>query len=240
MKSADENANGVLSPSPDKAGLALKQDLTAAVSTLRVVTKAAANPGEPPQVDFPQDWFDVAAERKKAAVPVAENETAALIRRAFQTAAGMSLEDMATLASAETTPKMDALADQSLALFWLAWVPPMADDGKRFPDRNREMRMLLDPSLGLKPAELAESMHQTVPLGYSILVKWENVTRVTSQVTNDEARGMVAFHVPDCVAGQVQYIARRKEGRWEITEFALPAHGIRLSRAPTGGWSRRE
>ena len=70
------------------------------------------------------------------------------------------------------------------------------------------------------------------------MIHADRIQEVTCKVDGDTARGTIKYEVPKLYAGQVDYVARKSDDRWTITEFHLPAHDIHLSRSESGAWRK--
>ena len=137
-------------------------------------------------------------------------------------------------------PSYADITDKSLTLQLFAMKP----NSDRTKEQLEEYKTLVDIP---KPSELAAEIYRVrrigsliIPLGPVTAIHAERITDFTCTVDDDDAQGTVSFKVPDLYQGKVQYVAQRKNGKWQITEFLLPAHGIHIVRGDSGLWSEKE
>ena len=162
------------------------------------------------------------------------------IRKLVPFAAGMKLGDMDKLATATTSPKPSDLKSKTLTLMLLT-VKVNEDDEKaraefRFQGVNSP-----------KPSELAEEINRSVrgagrfrfALGPVTMIHADRITDFTCKVDGDSAKGTVSFKVPKLYQGKVNYVARRKNEKWRLEEFTMPAYKIHLVLGDKGMWVQK-
>jgi hypothetical protein len=71
------------------------------------------------------------------------------------------------------------------------------------------------------------------------MIHADRITDCTCTVDGDTATGTVSFMVPKLYQGQVNYVARRREGKWKIEEFIMPLHKIHIAVADNGKWVQK-
>ncbi len=129
---------------------------------------------------------------------------------------------------------MKNIEDQPLSLVLL--MIPMT---RRTKEKDAEFRFL---KAAPRPSELASEMSRTVAgtripaTPYATFLHANRITKVAAGVRGDEARGKVGFRVPDLYEGAIDYVAKRENGKWTLTEFHLPAHGWNIVRDKAGRW----
>jgi len=72
--------------------------------------------------------------------------------------------------------------------------------------------------------------------GYASIIHHDYITNFTCKINDDSATGTVAFEAPDIYKGQVNYVARKHNGKWRIEEFHLPNSGISTILQNDGTW----
>jgi hypothetical protein len=72
--------------------------------------------------------------------------------------------------------------------------------------------------------------------GHATIIRPEYIVDCTCQSEGDRAEGVVAFRAPGVYEGQVEFTARRTEGRWAVTEFRMPAYRLATRRTSDGTW----
>jgi hypothetical protein len=151
------------------------------------------------------------------------------IRKLIPAAAAMSLKDFDKLATSATTPKPSDLQQKTLTLMLLT-VKAATTDEKAL----EEFRYLNGVP---KPSQLAKEITRFVygrgrfriALGPVTMIHADRITDCTCNVEGDKATGRVSFRVPNLFEGKVNYVARRREGKWRIEEFFMPAHQIHIA-----------
>lgn len=161
------------------------------------------------------------------------------IKALIPAATAMSLADFDRIASGSELPKPSSLKSQPLTLILLT-LKPKADEAAR-----SEFRFLGDgPSGAAKPAALAGEMTRFVrgsgrfrfATGPVTLLHADRITKHKCNVDGDSATGTVSFTVPKLIQGSVRYVAGRKDSKWRIEQFAIPAHETRIVLADDGTW----
>lgn len=73
-----------------------------------------------------------------------------------------------------------------------------------------------------------------------LAVQLTDITNVTCEVDGNKATGVVSFKVPGMYAGQVSYIAEKKEDHWHITDLMMSDLELHLVRGNGGLWKEKE
>jgi len=163
------------------------------------------------------------------------------IRKLVPSAAAMSLEDFDRLATSATAPKDSDVEDKSLTLMALTLRVTADEDQKALG----QFRFLNTDTP--KPSTLAKELTRNVkrvaglriPLGPVTFIHADRITNFTCEIDGRKATGTVSFKVPELYQGKVDYVARRTDGKWQITEFLMPARGIYIVRGKDGKWRRK-
>jgi hypothetical protein len=161
------------------------------------------------------------------------------IRNLIPAAAAMTLGDMDKLATSTTPPKPSDVESKTLTLMLFSLKG--GDDEKA----KKEFRYLTERIP--KPSQLAMEINRFVKgrgkirfaLGPVTMIHADRITDVTCKVDGDMATGTVSFKVPSLYEGKADYVARRKAGKWQITEFKLPANKVHIVRDDKGVWRKK-
>ncbi len=150
-------------------------------------------------------------------------------------AAGIPNVDWAKIAAATEIPTPNFLDSQSLSLilFSLAAHEPQKLASEA-PELSRDFHYLT--SATTHPAEIAAAIWISRSKGYASFIQPEYVTEATVSITNDSAHGTISFEVADLYRGQVNYVARHREGHWQVDELHLRNSGLSLQRDENGKW----
>lgn len=180
-------------------------------------------------------WWEFAeplAARNESNAPNGE-ATRELIKSLLPEAAGIPNHELLQLASNPKGPDLDDVTGRPLSIMLLLADPSQAPEATREQAAD-EFRYLTE--LKPKPADIvrAASLHQE--RGYATFLQPEYIKNVTVNVTQNSANGIVTFEAPDLFAGKVHYVARKKNGKWRIEEFHMPAYAARIHRDDQGVW----
>ena len=74
---------------------------------------------------------------------------------------------------------------------------------------------------------------------YASMIHPEYITDCTCKVDGDTATGTVTFKVEKLYEGKIDYVARKKDGRWRIEEFNLPDVKMRTVLGADGKWVKK-
>jgi hypothetical protein len=168
----------------------------------------------------------------------ADRETAQAIRKLIPRAASMSLADCKVMALSDALPKVSDFESQPLTLVLFCISIKVAPE--RTKEERADFRVL---QFAPKPSDLMKEM---VPIGvdddrpapgFGSFLHADRIKEVTASVTGDVARGKVSFEAPELYAGTVQYFARQTDGKWNVTEFHLPAYGWSVVLDKEGRWT---
>jgi len=173
------------------------------------------------------------------------------IRALIPRAAGLTdeefaewMENLEVVRRSPTTPKPAeiefASPQKSLTVILYVGRPGFLQEGQN------EFQYL-NPEAAPFPAML-EEMRRKLPEDVSsrddpvgaTLIHADRITDLTCEIEGVTATGTVSFEVPELYRGKVDYVARRDDGAWQITEFAMPAFGVRLVCDEWGTWSKSE
>ena len=69
-------------------------------------------------------------------------------------------------------------------------------------------------------------------------VHLDRITELKCVVSDDSAKGMVAYKVPSLYSGQFKYEAKREQEKWRIVRITMPARKIDLIRDEDGNWKK--
>ncbi len=171
------------------------------------------------------------------------------IRSLIPQAAGMRMADvsawwkaLAVLAESPTTPKLAeieaACPHKSLTLFLFTLRP---GGGKEAEDQFRYLARGVPPASAMvaemrRPlGELGDDRQNS---GMLTLVHADRITDFVCAIHDDTASGSVSFEVPGLYQGKTRFLARRREGKWRIEEFCMPAYQLDVVRNAQGVWKR--
>jgi hypothetical protein len=179
---------------------------------------------------------DATAQTPSKTKPTAASE----IRKLVPFAAGMKLGDIDKLATAVSSPKPSDVKSKTLTLMLLS-LKVKADDEKA----REEFHFLRDRLV--KPSELAKEINRSVrgigrfrfALGPVTMIHTDRITNFTCSVDGDTATEKVSFKAPKLCQGKVNYVARRKSGKWRLEEFTMPANKIHIVLADKGMWVQK-
>ncbi len=175
---------------------------------------------------------DEAGKVKKATA-----ESAAEIRGLIPKAAAMAREEFEKLARSATAPRTSDLENKSLSFVLFTLRP------KEHADAKEQFQFLKSAP---KPSDIAKEVYRvgmrigrfTLLHGPVTFIHADRITDFTCNVTGDMAKGTVSFKVPDLYQGKVDYVAKRKDGKWKIEQFMLPAYDIHIVRNAEGTWGK--
>ena len=164
-----------------------------------------------------------------------ESDTASEIMKLIPEASAMARQDMEKLARSPTAPKALEIVEKSLTLMLLALEPK--DD-----NQAKEQFQLIAKGIS-RPTEIVQEIYSgrefpegTKPGGLVTLIHADRITDFTCEADGDTATGAVSFEVPKLYQGKVNYLARRRNGKWEIEEFMMPAYDVHIVRDEKGIW----
>ena len=66
------------------------------------------------------------------------------------------------------------------------------------------------------------------------------IRTIEATADGNQATGRIAFEAPDVYAGEVEFTATKKSGKWVIGEFRLPAWNATTTRNEAGIWKIQE
>lgn len=174
-------------------------------------------------------------------------EIKALVPAATQ----INKDDLKKVAMSATQPFAKDFNDQCLTLLLLIYPRPFDSPEEISKELKAEFE-LLNENLR-KPAQLAEVIAGggfsasiggrgffLPPIGPAALLGSNRITDITCDVTDDKATGTVSFKVPESYQGKLNYVARKKDGVWQITELSMPAHRIHVVRGEKGVWKEKK
>jgi hypothetical protein len=147
----------------------------------------------------------------------------------------MSKADFQKLATSETPPRADDIADKSLTLMLLALQPPAEQT-----DAHKAEFDYIGERVPTPARLAAEIAGGRLSLGPVTFIHLRRITDITCEVAGDKATGVVSYKVPDLYLGKVNYVAQRKDNAWQITEFSMPAHKINIVRGDHGLWQEKK
>jgi WD40 repeat protein len=164
-----------------------------------------------------------------------ESDTASQIRKLIPDASAISREDFEQLASSPRQPKASDVEEKSLTLMVCALTPKDVEEGQR------EFRFLVQsPTPAMIGAEFYRRSPEGIePGGPVTLIHADRITDFTCEVHDNTATGAVSFEAPKLYQGKVNYVARRREDKWQIEEFTMPAYDIHLVRDAKGAWREK-
>ncbi len=168
-------------------------------------------------------------------------DDASEIKKLIPTATAMSSKDFLAMATSPNAPQESDFKDKplTLMLFSLQVTPEDTDEQKL------EFQYL-DEGGFIKPSALAEETYRGIKVGKLFIpsaprtmVHANRITEFTYKVDGDKATGRFHFRVPKLYRGQVDYVAKRTDEKWQIVELQMPARGIDLVRNDDGKWSKK-
>ncbi|MDG2391465.1 MAG: hypothetical protein P8M30_19335 [Planctomycetaceae bacterium] len=165
-----------------------------------------------------------------------ENPAAQQIRKLITPAAAMRRADLERIAQMNSLPDPDQFEDYSLTLLLFTY---------KFDTQTDQLKLLTnDP---FPPSELVAETNRgfgNYPLRIATApvsaIQQDRITKVTCKVDGNKATGVVSFKVPGMYAGQVSYIAERKDNRWHITDLMMSDLDLHLVRGNGGLWKEKE
>jgi len=167
--------------------------------------------------------------------------TPAKARELIPEAAGIAADDLRKLAEAATATKVTPSNGESLTWLILTYAP----DPKGLP-KEPSFRLFLDPAgpAAVDPAALAAAVTgpkdkdgKTKP--YGSVIHAEYITDCTCKTDGDTATGTVTFKAEKAYEGKVEYVARKKDGKWRIEEFHIPDMKIHTVLGADGKWVKK-
>ena len=173
-------------------------------------------------------------------------DPAAEIIRLIPAATAMTQVQFDTLFATKSHPALYDPQETSLTLRILE-LRPAADASQEARD---EFELLADDPATLAAVQIRDAI-SPVPVrrvrnpwnyvapGPRTMVRAERISGHTCEVSGDAATGTVSYEVPDLYRGKFNFVAKRIDGRWQITELAMPARKIHLLRKEGGGWAAR-
>jgi hypothetical protein len=179
-----------------------------------------------------------------AAVKVVSTGDAAAIRALIPMAAAMSTETMTHIAVSDSLPELPHFRDQPLSLSVLRLQSVTEDVAALYPGLADEFKFGSDGEFPIvpKPQELAQSLVASAWLGGCSMIQPEYITKLTCDVDGDRARGFVRFESFHFIGGplyqgQVNYLAARHQGTWQIVEFEFPVRKWKFTLGDDGNWT---
>ncbi len=173
-------------------------------------------------------------------------DPAAEIIRLIPAATAMTQAQFDTLFATKSHPALYDPQETSLTLRILE-LRPAADASQEARD---EFELLADDPATLAAVKIRDAISPVptrrlrkpwnyVAPGPRTMVRAERITGQTCELSGDAATGTVSYEVPDLYRGKFNFVAKRSDGRWQITELAMPARKIHLLRKEGGGWAAR-
>ena len=152
----------------------------------------------------------------------------ATVQELIPAAAGIKASDFDDLASGGQSPKIQRFKDQSLTLLLICQpvsIDELSDDESReFEHLNAapNPRKMVDWILSTKlESEDRGALVTAVPA--------KGIKNCSCQIEGDLASGKFQYEIPEFCRGEVQFTARKDRGAWQITEFSMPAKGVKLT-----------
>ena len=173
-------------------------------------------------------------------------DPAAEIIRLIPAATAMTQAQFDTLFATKSHPALYDPQETSLTLRILE-LRPAADVSQEARD---EFELMADDPATLAAVQIRDAI-SPVPVrrvrnpwnyvapGPRTMVRAERITGHTCELSGDAATGTVSYEVPDLYRGKFNFVAKRIDGHWQITELAMPARKIDLIRREGGGWAAR-
>ncbi len=173
-------------------------------------------------------------------------DPAAEIIRLIPAATAMTQAQFDTLFATKSHPALYDPQETSLTLRILE-LRPAADVSQEARD---EFELMADDPATLAAVQIRDAI-SPVPVrrvrnpwnyvapGPRTMVRAERITGHTCELSGDAATGTVSYEVPDLYRGTFNFVAKRIDGHWQITELAMPARKIHLIRREGGGWAAR-
>lgn len=180
---------------------------------------------------IPSHWrsFDAAASRQARRALFAD-PVALRLRNRLPAAAGFDSESFIAIVDSPSRPSRD-LPDQPVSL--LALTANWMFTQRVLAARDRSL-MAYDS----RPSEICLPFLDTLSFGYASLIRVEDVTEVSCQVSGDTATGTAAF-ASNTARGELRFRASREGTSWNFTEFELPGWLMQCTRQRDGTWSLR-
>jgi hypothetical protein len=172
---------------------------------------------------------------------LAETPVAQKIRQLVPHATAMKRADFQRITRSTSAPKPSDFTSHSLTAMLLSLkVDPNPSDRQK-----REFQYLGEGYP--EPVRLASELRRPVGKGISsflpgpvTFIHADRIKKVTVKLNDDVARGKIVFEVPKLYRGETRYKAIRKDGKWQITEFAMPSYDLRIARQDGGTWRKVE
>ena len=166
-----------------------------------------------------------------------DKDDTAEIKALIPAATAMSRQDFDKLARSPEAPTVEQAEEKSLTLLLMTLKP--LDE----PQATEAFSYVGMP----QPAKLAREVSREgiaigafrMPTGPTTMIHADRITQFTCDVQGNRATGTVTFQVPTLYQGKVDYVAARADGKWAISELAVPAYKIRLIRDKDGKWATK-
>jgi len=161
------------------------------------------------------------------------------IKKIIPSDSAMSPADFEKIATSKIARSPSATKDRSLTWALLNLKPKKTDQAK-----NQFLFLQSNPP---DPAKLAAEIARPISFGkkrlYPQPITFIHADRITGfgcMVESEKATGWVSFKVPDLYQGKVNFKAKKNLGKWQITEFMVPAYAIHLIQSEKGLWKEKK
>jgi hypothetical protein len=168
---------------------------------------------------------------------VARADDAEEIKKLVPKAAAISRQVFDTIAKGESVKPSD-FDELSLTAVLLGAGPKLDSDGKAAKEEFEMFQPINVAGIAREISQVAIGRIQ-LPSPVVTAVHLNRITNFTCTVDGDTAKGTVSYSVPNLYRGKFAYVAKRKEGKWEIVEIAMPAHRVSLVRDEKGKWKKQ-
>jgi hypothetical protein len=159
------------------------------------------------------------------------------IKALVPAATSVKLADFDRIARSETAPKPSDIEAKSLT--WILFCSRILPE-----DEKANAEFGVPDAETPKPSEIASEICRFVrgvgrfrfATGPVTMIHKDRITDITGKVEGDTATGIITYKVPELYFGQVHYVANRKDGKWQIDEFKMPARKVHIVRGENGVW----
>jgi hypothetical protein len=178
------------------------------------------------------------------ALPAARADDAAEIKKLIPESTALSSKEYEKFVGREPL-KLSDLDEPSLTIMLLSTRPvkkEMKEQREQFGptgDGQISMRKLREELFRPLRPGIEIDVPGNVPTGPVTMIHADRIRGITCEVKGDVARGTVSWEIPELLRGKFDYVAERKNGKWQITGLSMSAYKIHLVRNDEGKWTKK-
>lgn len=151
------------------------------------------------------------------------------IQQLIPSAAGMKSADFQDLASGGQTQRLDLFEDQSFTLAVFCQ-PVTSNELSDAQLREFQFHEGSTPNPNTFAKWIQNSRLDSTYRGPVVTaIPSKGIKNYSCTIEGKLATGVFEYEVPEYCRGRVQFSAREDRGTWQITEFSMPARGIKLT-----------